>query len=51
MNTTQFGRQIASYGHKKGTGMAHDINKLGTKVFFILDYRQFELVDNVKSPF
>ena len=51
MNTTQFGRQIASYGHKKGTGMAHDINKPGSKVFFNLDYRQFELVDNVKSPF
>ena len=30
--------------------MAHDINKSGTKVFFNLDYRQFGLVDNVKSP-
>ena len=34
----------------KNTGMVHDINKLGTKVFFNLDCRQFELVDNIKSP-
>ena len=40
MNVTQFGRQMASYGHKKSTGMAHDIDKPGNKVFFDVNYKK-----------
>ncbi|WP_250674119.1 phage/plasmid primase, P4 family [Paraclostridium ghonii] len=40
MNPTQFGRQMASNGHKKGIGMAHDINKPGNTVFFNLDHKK-----------
>lgn len=40
MNVTQFGRQMALHGHKKGTGMAHDENKPGNRVFFNVDYKK-----------
>ncbi len=51
MNPTQFGRQMASFGHKKGTGMAHDINKPGNTVFFNVDYMMFKPIDTEDSPF
>lgn len=51
MNPTQFGRQMASFGHKKGTGMAHDINKPGNTVFFNVDYMMFKPVNTGDSPF
>lgn len=51
MNPTQFGRQMSSFGHKKGTGMAHDINKPGNTVFFNVDYMMFKPVETGDSPF
>ena len=44
MNATQFGRQMASFGHKK--------YKTGGKWHFPnIDYRMFTQVDNIDSPF
>lgn len=44
MNKTQFGRQMESFGYKKG-------KSCGNKVFRNIAYRMFTPVDNVDSPF